>query len=150
MSAPLSFFFSEWAGVPSGRASSIYVPHLRYALLFKRWVAIAHGYSCVPPWLGHGCDLCHVNQFHSVPGTQTPLDDLSYAVSGIYRTGYGFRCRRRPNRNAPGLATRSHSIGDIGERLLRYCCSPCGLLLGYHLGVSALVGFGSIAAVQIC
>ena len=25
----------------------------------------------------------------------------------------------------------------------------CGLLLGYHLGVSALVGFGSIAAVQI-
>jgi len=25
----------------------------------------------------------------------------------------------------------------------------CGLLLGYHLGLSALVGFGSIAAVQV-
>ena len=25
----------------------------------------------------------------------------------------------------------------------------CGLLLGYHLGLSALVGFGSIAVVQI-
>jgi hypothetical protein len=41
-----SFFFSEWAGVRNffdGRASSIYVPHLRHALLFKRWVVIAHG-----------------------------------------------------------------------------------------------------------
>jgi hypothetical protein len=25
----------------------------------------------------------------------------------------------------------------------------CGLLLGYHLGLSSLVGFGSIAAVQV-
>jgi hypothetical protein len=41
-----SFFFSESAGVRNfvgGRASSIYVPHLRHALLFKRWVVIAHG-----------------------------------------------------------------------------------------------------------
>jgi hypothetical protein len=41
-----SFFFSEWAGVRNffdGRALSIYVPHLRHALLFKRWVVIAHG-----------------------------------------------------------------------------------------------------------
>jgi hypothetical protein len=42
------FFFSEWAGVRNfvdGRASSIYVPHLRHALLFKlnRWVVITHG-----------------------------------------------------------------------------------------------------------
>ena len=42
--------------------SSICVPHLRCALLSDQWVVIAYRYGSVSPGLGHGRDLCHVNQ----------------------------------------------------------------------------------------
>jgi hypothetical protein len=33
--------------VPRALSVKYLVPHLRHALLFRRWVVIAHGYSCV-------------------------------------------------------------------------------------------------------